>query len=597
MMSQYSWRSIIAQVAALFMVGVMTIGVFTYMSQHQVADGMVTDQTETMAENISKETILALREYPAYQWLIRYWYAHPDDLDIEYDVVYTAGTRTEEKYNLFRQRHPDLVLKYLTDDEAAALPEEDGKLFAEIVYSWLITRVNEIKQIYDVDYLFCVLTEPPYDEQFFLFSAAEPDSVRGTNYEEVYPLGVTVKVSESQQQAMIRACENVSYLADAGDYVDYYTYIETLDGHDALIGMTYNLSAMRKSIESLTWRGTSIAMFLQFCLSLICLTGIYLLVLSPLKEIQRSIREYMHTKDSGVVRARLSAVRSSNEIGELSQDVVDLSQELDDYVEKIESITAERERIGAELALASRIQSNTLPNKFPPFPERNEFDIYAVMDPAKEVGGDFYDFYLLDDDHLALVIADVSGKGVPAALFMMVSMIVIHYVAEKFQSPAEVLRAVNENICKNNPEEMFVTVWLGILEISTGRLKAANAGHEYPMLRDPDGDFRLIRDKHGFVIGAMDGLDYQEYELQLQPGSRLFVYTDGLPEATDPDKNMFGTDRIVEALNAHPGSDPETILANMRENVERFVRDAEQFDDLTMMCLAYHGPEGRDGQE
>ena len=596
MISDYKWKSLIAQVAALFMVGVLTIGIFTYLSQKQVADSTVTQQTESMAANIAKETMLSLQEYPAYQWLVRYWYEHPDELDIEYDVVYDVGTRTEEKYNHFREHHPDLVMKYLSNEEAEALSAEDQKLFAEIIYSWLITRVNQIKQTYHVDYLFCVLTEPPYDRQFFLFSAAEPGSVRGTNYEEVYPLGVISTVAESQQTAMQHACENESHLADAGSYVDYYTFVENVAGHDVLIGMTYNLSGIRRDIERQTWRGTSIAMFLQVCLSLLCLAGIYLLVLSPLREVQQNIREYMHTKDGEKVRKTLSvAVHAKNEIGELSQDVIDLTQEIDDHVQRIESITAERERIGAELALAARIQANTLPNVFPPFPDRHEFDIYAAMNPAKEVGGDFYDYFLIDDDHLALLIADVSGKGVPAALFMMVSMIIIQNVAENHKSPADILGHVNELICQKNPEEMFVSVWLGILEISTGRMTAANAGHEYPILKDPDGPFRLIKDRHGFVIGAMEGVKYTDYELQLAPGSRLFLYTDGLAEATDADGRMFGTDRAVAVLNTEIDSEPETILANMQRAVDVFVRDAEQFDDLTMLCLAYHGADaGKD---
>ena len=211
------------------------------------------------------------------------------------------------------------------------------------------------------------------------------------------------------------------------------------------------------------------------------------------------------------------------------------------------------------------------------------------MDPAREVGGDFYDFFLVDDDHLCMVMADVSGKGVPAALFMMASRIILASNAKQGKSPAQILTDTNATICQNNREEMFVTVWLGILEISTGRLIAANAGHEYPVLMEPGGQFELIKDKHGFVIGGMDGVRYKEYELQLQPGSRLFLYTDGVPEATNAENELFGTDRMLAALNENNAAAAEEMLKNVRKAVDGFVKEAEQFDDLTMLGLEYIG--------
>ena len=262
-----------------------------------------------------------------------------------------------------------------------------------------------------------------------------------------------------------------------------------------------------------------------------------------------------------------------------------------DQNEQYEKQRLERSRLDTELSMASSIQADMLPNIFPAYPERSEFDIYASMDPAKEVGGDFYDYFFVDDDHLGIVMADVSGKGVPAALFMMISKILVQNYAMAGHSVKETLEAVNHQICTNNREEMFVTVWFGILEISTGRLTAANAGHEYPALRTGEGLFELVKDKHGFVIGGMDGVKYREYELQLMPGARLFLYTDGVPEATNAEKELFGTDRMLEALNADPNAAPEDILKNVRAAVDAFVKDAEQFDDLTMLCVEYKGTE------
>ena len=251
----------------------------------------------------------------------------------------------------------------------------------------------------------------------------------------------------------------------------------------------------------------------------------------------------------------------------------------------------ETARISTELNLATRIQADMVPNIYPAFPDRREFDVYATMDPAKEVGGDFYDFFLIDDDHLCLVMADVSGKGVPAALFMMASKIILANNAMIGKSPAQILTDTNAAICSHNREEMFVTVWLGILEISSGKLIAANAGHEYPAVKHADGSFELYRDKHGFVVGGMAGMKYKEYEMTLEPGSKLFLYTDGVPEATDAESNMFGADRMLEALNEKKDGTTVEILKHVRASVDGFVKDAEQFDDLTMLCMEYRGPE------
>ncbi len=281
--------------------------------------------------------------------------------------------------------------------------------------------------------------------------------------------------------------------------------------------------------------------------------------------------------------------RTGDEIEVLAESFAQISHKTVKYVDEVRRVTAEKERIGTELHMANRIQESMVPSIFPAFPDRSEFDIYASMQPAKEVGGDFFDFFLIDDDHLCLVMADVSGKGVPAALFMMISKVIVQSCAKNGGSAAEVLKRTNEALCANNQVQMFVTIWLGILELSTGKLTAANAGHEYPMIKTPDGPFELYKDRHGFVIGAEPDAMYREYELQLQPGSKLFVYTDGVPEATSSDLELFGQARTLDALNQDADAAPKQILRNVKDAVDGFVKDAEQFDDLTMMCVEYKG--------
>ena len=283
-------------------------------------------------------------------------------------------------------------------------------------------------------------------------------------------------------------------------------------------------------------------------------------------------------------------IRNEDEIGRLADSIDEMEAQIQRYLQDMTRITAERERIGTELKLAEQIQASMLPGDFPPFPDRTEFDIYAVMDPAREVGGDFYDFFFIDDDHLCLVMADVSGKGIPGALFMMISKVILQSCAMLGKSAAEILTRTNDALSSGNKVEMFVTVWLGILEVSTGKLIASNAGHEYPVLKRAGERYELLKDKHGFVIGGMEGLTYREYELQLQPGDKLFLYTDGVPEATDSSEQLFGTGRMLDALNRDPDAGPEETLQNVRDAVEAFVKDAEQFDDLTMLCMEYKGP-------
>ena len=261
----------------------------------------------------------------------------------------------------------------------------------------------------------------------------------------------------------------------------------------------------------------------------------------------------------------------------------------DDLTEKYEKQQAEASRIETELSMATRIQADMLPNIFPAFPERKEFEIFASMTPAKEVGGDFYDFFLIDHDHLGIVMADVSGKGVPAALFMMASKILVQNYATMHMDPKAALEAANNQICQSNREEMFVTVWLGILDLRTGVLRASNAGHEYPAIKQPGRMFELYKDKHGFVLGGMAGIKYQEYEIRLEKGSVIFLYTDGVAEATNGKKELFGTDRMLTALNQDPEADPQIILKNTMGRINDFVAGEEQFDDLTMLCLRYNG--------
>ena len=274
-------------------------------------------------------------------------------------------------------------------------------------------------------------------------------------------------------------------------------------------------------------------------------------------------------------------VRSSSEFASLSDDINQTVDTLKGY------ITAAEKRIEQELEFARTIQDSALPKNFS-FPVE-EFEIYATMKPAREVGGDFYDFFFTGPARMALVIADVSGKGIPAALFMMRAKTAIRGMAESGGMPAEVLAKVNSILCEGNDAEMFVTVWLGIADLRTGKVTCANAGHEYPAVMRAGGAYELVKDKHGLALAAMDGMKYREYELQLNPGDRLFVYTDGVPEAINGSMEQYGTERMLRTLNTATKASLRGTLTAVQEDLAAFVGDADPFDDVTMLNFLYKG--------
>ena len=278
-------------------------------------------------------------------------------------------------------------------------------------------------------------------------------------------------------------------------------------------------------------------------------------------------------------------VRSNAEFSDLSDDINLTVGTLKQY------IAAAAARIDTELAFAKSIQEAALPSVFPPYPDRKEFSLYALMKTAKEVGGDFYDFYLLDDNKLAFLIADVSGKGIPAAMFMMTSKTVIRDYAERGDMPRSVFTNANNKLCDGNDAQMFLTAWMGFLEIDTGVLHFVNAGHNMPILiRDKKAT--LVNQKPNLVLAMMEGIQFKEQTIKLEPGDFLYLYTDGVTEAPDKDDVMFGTDRLVEILSDDFGIGDEAcrkICETVLQGMDEFVKDVPQFDDITQLCLYYAG--------
>jgi sigma-B regulation protein RsbU (phosphoserine phosphatase) len=323
---------------------------------------------------------------------------------------------------------------------------------------------------------------------------------------------------------------------------------------------------------------------------IVCLVyGVYLgrFLIVPVKKIANEAQRFAdeHTESESPLSQQ---IKSRNEIGQLAHVLDAMELQVLNYIDDITKITQEKEQIKAELSVATEIQASMLPHDFP---KNKEFDLYASMTPAKEVGGDFYDFFMIDSNHLALVMADVSGKGVPAALFMVIAKTLIKNRAQMGGSPSEVLADVNRRLCESNEAELFVTVWLGILETSTGHVIASNAGHEYPAVMKSGGDYELLKTKQSPAVATLEGLKFRQNEFDLHSGDTLYLYTDGVAEATNSDEMLYGTDRMLEALNMTKNDSAEEVLISMKKSVDDFTGEAPQFDDITMLCLKYFGGE------
>ena len=344
------------------------------------------------------------------------------------------------------------------------------------------------------------------------------------------------------------------------------------------------------------------AFLMRLCAILIGITTVITLALikvvntalvKPINSLASAASSYVEAKEEGEVSAlTLLDIHTGDEVENLSHALKRMERDINGYIENLTHVTAEKERIGAELSVATHIQASMLPCIFPAFPNRREFDIYATMTPAKEVGGDFYDFFLVDDDHLAVVIADVSGKGVPAALFMVIAKTLIKDHTQSGKPPEEVFTEVNRQLCEANDENLFVTAWMGVLEISTGKLVYVNAGHNPPVIGRKNGETEFLRSRPGFVLAGLDFTKYRAGSLELMPGDLLYLYTDGVTEAMNTAQELYGEERLKRTLDANVSAAPEEIFKAVKKDLDDFVADAPQFDDITMLAMRYLGREG-----
>ena len=422
-----------------------------------------------------------------------------------------------------------------------------------------------------------------------VFNAVE-NSVDNTNYTE-WELGNkrdTTNAEYAEKYRLLYTKESpyeVVYRLNPGKHLHPHitTMVPIKNSEDvvtALLCIQRPIHELESAISRFVVRTVIIMLILALLASRLAAYYMRELIVKPIKKVSEEATRFARENTKG---EELGDVSSYEEIYSLSRSIDKMETDMVNYMQNLTTITAEKERIGTELSFAKRIQFSSLPTRFPAFPDRTDFDIYASAVPAREVGGDFYSFRMIDDDHLAMWIGDVSDKGVPAALFMMSANIVINIRAGMGGTPAEIMAFVNDNICQHNHANLFVTIWLGIMEFSTGKLTFVNAGHEEPAVYHKGGEFELYKTKHNVAVGVMPDIEYKDFEIRMGKGDKLFIYTDGVPGATDKNDKLFTTDRMLKALNKHRDGKPEEILEGVYDSVNEFVGDRAQFDDLTML--------------
>ncbi len=493
------------------------------------------------------------------------------------------------QYNRMTTQFAYISASYITGEQ---ISRYNTRLIADADYNVISEKLMEITNIADLNSISVTVPDTiKYETQTYIFHTV---NARYANRVQSFELGSPEYLAGKSRESII----NIKRLMMLGRLYTEYSFDE-VDGNTigmvktviplrdrynsivAMLSVTKSIDEMI-AVKALYLKQISfIALAVSILFILLYGISLWRMIIRPILLIKNEMTFFaMNNKLSGV----LAKIKLHDEIGSLSKSFVDMSEKINRYITELTTVTAEKERISTELNVATKIQSDMLPQIYPAFPERKDFDLYATMDPAKEVGGDLFDYLLLDEDHLMFVVGDVSGKGVPAALFMVIAKTLLSSHAVQGLTPKEIFETTNNQLCKGNETGLFVTCWLGIFQFSTGELRFVNAGHPYPVLyREESDEFSYLTTKPNFVLGGMEGLPYKEHSIKLAPGDSLFVYTDGVTEATNSNKELFGEKRLLSAMKKTRNLDVPSTLKSVRATIDDFTGEEEQFDDITML--------------
>lgn len=515
------------------------------------------------------------------------YYTYKNRMNIQYEEL---GDHIAQTSVAFLEEYP--VKEYVKNVDS--LPGDE--VMASLEYQEIISMLRKIKDGNEVLYLYMIV--PTSTGAYYVFDTDEsemacPYGYFMEYYEDSFGNYAETLVKGGEMESVI---SNQEYGWIISTSYPYYSDGEFLGYVCVDISMDEVVMERQRYLLS--------SLLIMIVVTLVFAIG-YILALNkqiifPVKKMAEAAESFIRAKEETGEASTLSVleVKTGDELQQLCESLKQMETDINYYIENLTSVTAEKERIGAELNVATQIQLSMLPCIFPAFPDRDELDIYATMTPAKEVGGDFYDFFMVDDRHLAIVIADVSGKGVPAALFMVIGKTLIKDHTQPGRDLGEVFTEVNNILCESNDNGMFITAFEGVLDLVTGEFRYVNAGHEMPFIYRKDGSYEAYKTRPGFVLAGMENIRYKEQKIQLEEGDRIFQYTDGVTEATDRENCLYGMERLHKVLNGKClNSDPEETLELVKADIDAFVGDNDQFDDITMLCLTYLKKMETDGQQ
>lgn len=454
-------------------------------------------------------------------------------------------------------------------------------------------KLDTLTNTSDLAYIYVSVISPDYKTRTYVFDTVNKLSLEAGS--TVIPFGKVSSLENKDEEYI----NNLKTVIEDGESYTSFTYKDE-GGHVTtaipLFGTNGKVTAIMSIVKPMNEIKAHKRNFLRSIIisaTIVTLLFIalyaFLLYIGIIRPILSITYETTHfAEHHGELSGLLKKIKHRNEIGKLAKSIEKMSSDMTKYIEELTHATAEKERLGAELNVATQIQAEMLPRVFPPYKNHPEIELYATMTPAKEVGGDFYDFYMLDDDHFAMVVGDVSGKGVPAALFMVITKTLLKEASEHSILPSEIFERVNSILCEGNESGLFVTCWMGILTLSTGELNFANAGHTAPIIKT-QGQINYLSSKPNLMLAAMDGVPYTNHTVKMERGDRLFIYTDGITEATNEYDELYGEDRLLHVMKSvqDTGKSSRDILDIVRNDLDDFVLEAPQFDDITMLAMSY----------
>lgn len=516
-------------------------------------------------------------------------------------VIFGAVMCFVNSYNGYREFKRELEVIYGTVTEQFAMTAATNINGDKLDYwlengaddEWELTnnRLIDITNAAEIVYIAVTKVTPDYKARTYVFDTVNKKELNSKVIELGYVQSLEKKDNEyiENLRGVLERSENYSmfsYKKGGGHVTSAVPLYDSTGKPCAIVSVYKPMHEIReykqKFLKSIIiWALAVTAVFIALYALLL-----YLGIIRPILFVTYETSHFaeQHGELSGI----LKKIHGHNEISTLAKSVEKMSTDMNRYIEDLTHATAEKEKLSAELNVAKQIQAEMLPRVFPPYENHKEIELFASMEPAKEVGGDFYDFYMIDDDHFAVVVGDVSGKGVPAALFMVITKTLLKDTAAHQLDPAKIFENVNTILCENNESGLFVTCWMGILTLSTGELKFANAGHNAPLILQ-NGECKYLTTKPNLMLAGMDGVPYETHTTSLAKGDRLFIYTDGITEATNLQNELYGENRLITVMKYAIEKTPRDVVDVVRNDIDEFVNNAPQFDDITMLAMSFLG--------